>query len=205
MNCQTVTLTELAANNASIISQDLITGSSNSHNTSHGAMQHRTLCNLDDEYWITAGKDSQILYFTPIKSSQKLQVHKVICPGRITAVALNKSNELIFVGIGEKTYLWRISTGDLLAILDGPFQPVSVIVANNSYVLIGSEDGSVTSWPLCQVITQNNEESSDISHTWRKHTSTVTDLVLGDEWLAVSSSIDSICHVSILIRFNTQT
>ena len=194
MDKQFVTITEISTSTASIISQGLLTGSSNCHYPSHGAMHPRTLCNLADEFWMVAGKDSQILYFIPLKSSPTTQVRKVICPGRITAAALSKCNNYAFIGIDEKTYIWDLTSGDLLAILDGPFQPVSVIVTDDKYVLIGSEDGSVSSWPIHPIVSRPGSNLNNLNHIWRKHTSAVTGLVLGTNSLAVSCSLDATCH-----------
>lgn len=196
MDLQLVTITELSAATSSVISQDLLTGSSHSSYSSHGTLQARTLCNLCDEYWVAAGKDSSILYFIPVKSSKEKRA-SIICPGNITAVALSKCQEYIFVGIGEKTYLWHIATGDLLATLDGPFQPVSVIVTNETYVLIGSEDGTVTLWLVNLLLSRKDPDAKPL-HTFRGHTSAVTDLAtsLGNESIVVSSSLDATCLVS---------
>ena len=196
MNSQLVTITEGSASSASITSLDLLTGSSHSSYSPYGSIQARTLCNLADEFWVAAGKDSQILHFIPIRSSPKVQSTKLICSGRITAVALTQCNCYIFVGINAQTFLWHIATGDLLAILDGPFQPVSVIAVNKDYAVIGSEDGSVTMWQIASIICKHQDNVNEISHTWRKHTASVTDLTIVKESIAFSSSLDSTIQVS---------
>lgn len=197
MNSQILTVTESSASSASITSLDLLTGSSHSSYSPYGSIQARTLCNLADEFWVAAGKDSQILHFIPIRSSPKVQSTKLICSGRITAVAVTKCYSYILVGINTQTFLWHIATGDLLAILDGPFQPVSVIAVNQHYAVIGSEDGSVTMWQIAAIICKHKDNVTEISHTWRKHTASVTDLTITNEPIAFSSSLDSTIQVKL--------
>lgn len=64
---------------------------------------------LGHDYLIAAGKSSPIIYAWPINSQERTHQVRMLCGGKINALAASPDGVYIAVAVGEKLHLWLVS------------------------------------------------------------------------------------------------
>jgi pre-rRNA-processing protein IPI3 len=158
----------------------------------------------DSDFIYAAEKDSQLLRFWSYASGFKKD-QRVILPGKISCVAVTSCGTVIFVGIGSKIYVWKLTTGVLLAILEEVgLQSVTVIkiAPRDDIFSVGSEDGVVCVWKISSILSKFNEISNkiDIFKSFDSHSSVVTDVYFGSLDSMASVGLDCKLVVSVVAK-----
>ena len=157
---------------------------------------------MSRDYIYAAEKDSQLLRFWSLSSGFKRD-HRVILPGKISSVAITSCGTLVFVGIDSKIYVWKMSSGALIAILEEVgFQAVSVIKIspNDDMVAVGSQDGIVCLWKVEALVAKYAKLSNKVTvfKSFDCHASSVTDVFFGSFHYLASVGLDSKLVVSFV-------
>ncbi|XP_053228735.1 WD repeat-containing protein 18 isoform X1 [Podarcis raffonei] len=106
---------------------------------------------------------------------------KIICPGLVSCLAAAPNGLYILAGIAESIYLWEVSSGNLLAILNRHYQDLSCVAFtdDSSHFLSGAKDSLVIVWNLYSVLQAENSQSPEPRHVWSRHSLPITDLCCG--------------------------
>ena len=97
------------SDNSSIEVVDVLTGATLTSFKTSNPIGSNCLSLLASDYLVYAESDSAIVHFKPIKSSPTDRPIKVICPGKVSALATTSNGSFCIVGIGEKCYIWHVS------------------------------------------------------------------------------------------------
>lgn len=104
------------SDNSSIEVVDVLTGATLASFKTSNPVGSNRLSLLASDYLVYAESDSAIVHFKPIKSSSSDRPVKVICPGKISALATTSNGSFCIVGIGEKCYIWHVSIVQSLSV-----------------------------------------------------------------------------------------
>src|ERR671925_30898 len=95
---QVIISSDLNGSSGTIILTDAVTATTVDVVRSGAVLQPRTLA-ISSQFLVGSDKDGQLLRFW---SLDNLKESKIICPGRISTVAITSSGDICFVGISEK-------------------------------------------------------------------------------------------------------
>uniref|UniRef100_A0A8B9Z1U2 WD repeat-containing protein 18 n=1 Tax=Buteo japonicus TaxID=224669 RepID=A0A8B9Z1U2_9AVES len=75
---------------------------------------------------------------------------KIICPGPVTCLTASPNGLYILAGVAESIYLWEVSNGNLLAILNRHYQDLTCLcfTDDSSHFLSGAKDCLALVWNL---------------------------------------------------------
>ncbi|XP_053156050.1 WD repeat-containing protein 18 isoform X3 [Hemicordylus capensis] len=106
---------------------------------------------------------------------------KIICPGVVTCLAAAPNGLYVLAGIAESIYLWEVSSGNLLAILNRHYQDLSCLAFtdDSSHFLSGAKDSLVIVWNLSSVLQAEHSPNPEPRHVWTRHSLPITDLCCG--------------------------
>uniref|UniRef100_A0A8C9UKY8 WD repeat-containing protein 18 n=1 Tax=Spermophilus dauricus TaxID=99837 RepID=A0A8C9UKY8_SPEDA len=106
---------------------------------------------------------------------------KIMCPGPVTCLTTSPNGLYVLAGIAESIYLWEVSTGNLLVILNRHYQDLSCLkfTGDSSHFLSGGRDCLVLTWSLCSVLQVDPSRIPAPRHVWSQHTLPITDLHCG--------------------------
>uniref|UniRef100_A0ACB8F1L2 WD repeat-containing protein 18 n=1 Tax=Sphaerodactylus townsendi TaxID=933632 RepID=A0ACB8F1L2_9SAUR len=106
---------------------------------------------------------------------------KIVCPGRVSCLTAAPNGLYILAGIAESIYLWEVSSGNLLAILNRHYQDLSCLAFtdDSSHFLSGAKDCLVIVWSLCSVLQVEHGQSPEPRHVWSRHSLPITDMCCG--------------------------
>uniref|UniRef100_A0A7M4G0P2 WD repeat-containing protein 18 n=1 Tax=Crocodylus porosus TaxID=8502 RepID=A0A7M4G0P2_CROPO len=106
---------------------------------------------------------------------------KIICPGLVSCLTASPNGLYILAGIAESIYLWEVSSGNLLAILNRHYQDLTCLcfTDDSSHFLSGAKDCLALVWNLYSVLQVESTQIPDPRHVWSRHTLPITDLCCG--------------------------
>uniref|UniRef100_A0A2C9U0D4 Uncharacterized protein n=1 Tax=Manihot esculenta TaxID=3983 RepID=A0A2C9U0D4_MANES len=117
-------------------------------------------------------------------------------------VANSEGAYIVGGGLSGNIYLWEVATGRLLKKWRAHLRAVTCLVftEDDSFVISGSEDGSVKVWSLIMIFDdyQTDQASYLFVHSFQEHTLRVTDIVTGyggGNAIIISASQDRTCKV----------
>ncbi|XP_060702024.1 WD repeat-containing protein 18 isoform X2 [Hemiscyllium ocellatum] len=145
-----------------------------------GNTSARGLCTLAGEYLLGAQLGKNYISVWELQRKDQLQ-QKIICPGVVTCLAASPNGLHVAAGIGESIYLWEVSTGNLLLILNRHYQNLTCIcfTDDSSHLISGGKDNLVLVWSLCSVLQVNFAHVPEPRYVWSRHTLPVTDIHRG--------------------------
>ncbi|KAM4888026.1 WD repeat-containing protein 18 [Thomomys bottae] len=140
----------------------------------------RGLALLNGEYLLAAQLGKNYICAWEVQRKDQLQ-QKIMCPGPVTCLTTSPNGLYVVAGIAENIYLWEVSTGNLLVILNRHYQDVSCLrfTGDSSYFLSGGKDCLVLAWSLCSVLQMDPSRIVAPRHVWSHHTLPITDLHCG--------------------------
>ncbi|KDP41720.1 hypothetical protein JCGZ_16127 [Jatropha curcas] len=116
--------------------------------------------------------------------------------------ANSEGSYIVGGGLSGNIYLWEVATGRLLKKWRAHYRAVTCLVftEDDSFLVSGSEDGSVRVWSLLMIFDdyQTQQASHLYDYSFSEHTLSVTDLVTGyggGNAIVVSASEDRTCKV----------
>jgi len=130
-------------------------------------------------------------------------LYKFTVPEKLSSIITTNNNNY-FIGGSEtgKIYVWEVTTGKLIKIIDAHYKAINVmkITSDDIALITGSEDSIVKVWLLNDLI-NNQPTRNTISpyYTWTEHTLPITDLVCGLGLMnysrVVTVSLDRSCKI----------
>uniref|UniRef100_A0A8C0U2Q8 WD repeat domain 18 n=1 Tax=Cyanistes caeruleus TaxID=156563 RepID=A0A8C0U2Q8_CYACU len=120
------------------------------------------------------------LHRDPPPSPDQLQ-QKIICPGPVTCLTASPNGLYVLAGVAESIYLWEVSNGNLLAILNRHYQDLTCLcfTDDSSHFLSGAKDCLALVWNLYSVLQAEPSQIPDPRHVWSRHSLPITDLCCG--------------------------
>lgn len=97
------------SDNSSIEVVDVLTGATLTSIKTSKSVGSSCLSLLGNDFLVYVESDSPIMHFKPLKSSQTDRPVKIICPGKISAVATTSDASFCIAAIAEKCYVWHVS------------------------------------------------------------------------------------------------
>ncbi|XP_050215311.1 protein ROOT INITIATION DEFECTIVE 3-like [Mercurialis annua] len=184
---------------------DLRTGAEQLHYKSCASPPHGLIC-IDSGFIASSqlrdahASSGSILYWSWLKPQVEV---KCFPEEPIKPLICNREGTyLIGGGLSGDIYLWEVTTGRLLKKWRAHYRAVTCLVftEDNSFLVSGSEDGSVKVWSLLMLFDdyQMEQGSQLYEHSFSEHTLCVTDVVTGyggGNAIIVSASEDRTCKV----------
>ncbi|GAA6070020.1 WD repeat-containing protein 18 isoform X1 [Tachysurus ichikawai] len=90
---------------------------------------------------------------------------KIVCPGVVTCLTASPDGLYVLAGIAEAIYLWEVSTGNLLVVLNRHYQDLSCLRFTDdcSHFVSGGKDNLALVWNLAShTLTRFSENSERI-------------------------------------------
>nr|XP_050031371.1 WD repeat-containing protein 18-like [Dermacentor andersoni] len=145
-----------------------------------GASSPRTLCLLGSDYVVGAQHDKPLLRVWSLQRRDQIQ-RQIVCPGKVSALAASPDGLYCVAGIGDKIYLWQVSSGDLLAVVSRHFQLITCLrfTDDGGRFVSASRDGQVLVWDLAEVACTATRGPAEPMHAWSQHSYDVTDVHIG--------------------------
>ncbi|PVD23774.1 hypothetical protein C0Q70_17048 [Pomacea canaliculata] len=179
---------------------DILTGSS--IRTFKGVtVGRRGLCVQANHTIIGASATKPFLQLWGLTKREDNQ-QKIVCPGKVTSLAVSFDGLYCVASIAEKLYVWEMNTGGLLAVLVGHYLTVTVIrfTDDGNYFVTGSDDGIVSAWSLADVISTTVSSATGPKpwHKWSAHPLAIKDIHVGCGGAlarVISCSIDQTCKM----------
>ncbi|KAM5238269.1 WD repeat-containing protein 18 [Ctenodactylus gundi] len=145
-----------------------------------GQVGPRGLALLNGEYLLAAQLGKNYICAWELQRKDQLQ-QKIMCPGPVTCLTTAPNGLYVLAGIAESIYLWEVSTGNLLLILNRHYQDISCLqfTGDSSHFISGGKDCLVLVWSLCSVLQVDPARIPAPRHVWSRHTLPITDLHCG--------------------------
>ncbi|XP_013403336.1 WD repeat-containing protein 18 [Lingula anatina] len=145
-----------------------------------GASVPRTLCLLAEQYILSAVHNKSLIHVWSLQKREQLQL-KMVCPGRVSGLAVSPEGSYCVAAVDEKLHLWQVCTGNLLLVLSRHYQTVRCIkfTDDGSHFISAGEDHLVLVWNLASVLADVQGKKVDPVHVWSAHSLPVTDVHIG--------------------------
>ncbi|PKU34258.1 wd repeat-containing protein 18 [Limosa lapponica baueri] len=140
----------------------------------------RGLALLGGEHLLGAQLGKSYINVWELQRKDQLQ-QKIICPGPVTCLTASPNGLYILAGVAESIYLWEVSNGNLLAILNRHYQDLTCLcfTDDSSHFLSGAKDCLALVWNLYSVLQAEPSQIPDPRHVWSRHSLPITDLCCG--------------------------
>lgn len=156
------------------------------------------LCLLGSDYVISTDKGKPFLRVWPINSHQPLNLPRLLCSWRISAVAASPDKCHIAVAVEEKVQVYQVASGLLLGTGTRHFQPITVVRwgQGGDIIACGGQDGIVTVWSLAALACDTSK--AEPKYTFSDHSLPVSDIVITagvNRVRLISVSADRMCKI----------
>ncbi|KAF8794046.1 WD repeat-containing protein 18-like [Argiope bruennichi] len=159
----------------------------------------KTLCLIADYFLIAAYSNKPMLKVWTISKVRKQETGSFVVPGQVSALAVSNCGTFCIAGIKQEIYVWDVSSGEILSILDRHYQDISCLkfTADDSRFFSGGKDGHVMVWVLSCVVDVSTRDDTIKPHfVWNKHSAAVTDIYSGHAVSRVATtSLDMTCNI----------
>lgn len=173
-----------------------------------GTAESKTLSFIGKDYIAAVEKNKPILHIWPLNSQQTVQGMRFILPGKASALAITSNGSFCIAGIGEKIYVWQITSGNLLTIINRHYQKIVVLkfTPDGKFFVSAAEDGMVMVWSLATVVahpevelvTQTTAGQQDPVFIFSDHSLPITDMYIsktGMHGRLITVSSDRSCKI----------
>lgn len=167
-----------------------------------GATTPHSFAFINNEFLITANNSKPLLHIWPVNSQEQVSGLRFVVPGKVTALAVSPDGVYCVAAVSEIIYIWKISSGDMLAMLSRHYQSVTSLVFTDdgSHFASAGQDGMMLVWKLSSILTASgysNQETAPL-YSFSDHTLSITDVFIGKggmRALAASVSLDRTCRI----------
>lgn len=153
-----------------------------------GTAETKSLSFIGKDYLAAVEKTKPVLHIWPLNSHQTVQGMRFILPGKASGLSISQDGCYCVAGIDEKIYLWQISSGNLLTIINRHYQKITLVkfTPDGKFFISAAEDGMVMVWSLATVaahpevelVTQLTAGQHDPLYIFSDHSLPVTDLCI---------------------------
>ncbi|XP_060797659.1 WD repeat-containing protein 18 [Neoarius graeffei] len=159
-----------------------------------GNSSARSLTILNGEYILGAQLGKNFINVWEIQRKDQLQ-QKIVCPGIVTCLTTSPDGFYVLAGIAEAIYLWEVSTGNLLVILNRHYQDLSCLrfTDDSSHFVSGGKDNLALVWNLASVIQLDSSRTPEPRHVLSRHSLPITDVhcgLMGPQARVATASLD---------------
>ncbi|KAH0625897.1 hypothetical protein JD844_034258 [Phrynosoma platyrhinos] len=130
-----------------------------------GCCAARGLALLGGEHLLGAQLGKAFVGAWELQRKDQLQ-QKIICPGLVSCLTAAPNGLYILAGIAESIYLWEVSSGNLLAILNRHYQDLSCLAFtdDSSHFLSGAKDNLYCGigGPMARVATASLDQTAKL-------------------------------------------
>lgn len=157
---------------------------------------------INQEFIISANNSKPLLHIWPVNSQEQVSGLRFVVPGKVTALTVSPDGVYCVAAVSEIIYIWKISSGDMLAMLSRHYQTVSSLVFTDdgSHFISAGQDGMMLVWKLSSILTSagySNQETAPL-YSFSDHTLPVTDIFIGKGGMrafVASVSLDRTCRI----------
>uniref|UniRef100_A0A8C9V7Q3 WD repeat-containing protein 18 n=1 Tax=Scleropages formosus TaxID=113540 RepID=A0A8C9V7Q3_SCLFO len=159
-----------------------------------GNSSARSLTVLNGEFILGAQLGKNFINVWEIQRKDQLQ-QKIVCPGIVTCLTASPDGLYLLAGIAEAIYVWEVSSGSLLAILNRHYQDLTCLrfTDDSSHFISGGKDNLVLVWSLTSVVQLDSSHPPEPRHVWARHSLPVTDIhcgLMGAQARVATASLD---------------
>ncbi|XP_044763294.1 WD repeat-containing protein 18 [Coccinella septempunctata] len=128
-----------------------------------GPIGRHMIAQLKNDYLIGAHPEEPKLYLWQLNSHDPSKNIRLILPEVATCLSVCPHGLYLAVGIKTNLYIWHLPSGKLLTIQKKNVQKITVVKfsACGSLVIVGSEDGSLSTYKLVHLVSLHK---NDLSH-----------------------------------------
>ncbi|CAL1284564.1 unnamed protein product [Larinioides sclopetarius] len=159
----------------------------------------KTLALIGQDFLIGAYSNKPMLKIWKIKKERNADQKGFVVPGIVSALAVSNCGNYCVAGIKEQIFVWRVTTGELLTILNRHYQSVTCLkfTADDSIFFSGGKDGHVIVWTLSSVIDVcAGLDNIKPQFVWTQHSAEVTDIYCDNKVSRVATtSLDMTCKI----------
>uniref|UniRef100_A0A3B3RS45 WD repeat domain 18 n=1 Tax=Paramormyrops kingsleyae TaxID=1676925 RepID=A0A3B3RS45_9TELE len=159
-----------------------------------GNSSPRSLTLLNGEFILGSQLGKNIINVWEIQRKDQLQ-QKIVCPGIVTCLTASPNGLYLLAGIAEAIYVWEVSTGNLLAILNRHYQDLTCLrfTDDSSHFISGGKDNLALVWSITNVLQPDLSASPEPRHVWASHSLPITDIhcgLMGPQARVATASLD---------------
>ncbi|RXM95535.1 WD repeat-containing protein 18 [Acipenser ruthenus] len=159
-----------------------------------GNTSARSLAILNGEHLLGAQLGKNYINVWEIQRKDQLQ-QKIVCPGIVTCLTGSPNGLYLLAGIAESIYLWEVSTGSLLAVLNRHYQDLTCLrfTDDSSHFISGGKDNLALVWSICSVLQADPSQTPEPRHVWARHSLPITDIhcgLMGPQARVATASLD---------------
>ncbi|XP_050436219.1 WD repeat-containing protein 18 [Adelges cooleyi] len=175
------------------------------------SLGQNSLSLLGTDYLLAADK-GPLIHTWPINSQERTHQVRMLCSGKINALAASPDGLYIAVAIAEKLQVWLACSGKLLTTVSRHFQPITIVKwsPDGSYLVTGGEDGLVCVWSLGKLVSTSQTlmpqvfrsgdqtDQSAPKFTFSDHSVRITGIYIGNTTRCermFTSSVDKTCKI----------
>ena len=158
---------------------------------------------ITNNYVICAQHEKQMLHVYDTQNERL--VKRIVCPGKISSLAVSPDGNYCVVALLEKIYIWQITTGNLMNVLSKHYQNITCIkfTTDGSFFMTCGDDNLVLIWNFVSAL-QPRDPFSDTDiceqpmHSLIHHSMPIQDMHVGINGMRcsiVTCSIDQTCKI----------
>ncbi|XP_065648654.1 WD repeat-containing protein 18 isoform X2 [Hydra vulgaris] len=167
----------------------------------NGACARNSVDFVGNDYIISGQHEQQLLHIYDSHNEQI--VKKIVCPGKISSLAVSPDGHYCIVALVEKIYVWQINTGNLIKILSKHYQNINAIrfSRDGSFFLSCGDDNLLLIWNfsnICQPKDDFNDDSEKPTFILSHHSLPIKDFYVGIGGMrchVATCSLDQTCKI----------
>uniref|UniRef100_A0A0K0CWJ8 WD_REPEATS_REGION domain-containing protein n=1 Tax=Angiostrongylus cantonensis TaxID=6313 RepID=A0A0K0CWJ8_ANGCA len=167
---------------------------------------------VNGDHLLVSIKDRPLIHAFAVHPRDRYH-QKAVVSGVISTFCTNKDGSLLFASIAAQLFVWLLSTGELLAVVDSHYQAITCLSlsSDESLLFTASKDGSTHCYLVSDIISSNRGSTVEPIRKWRAHTLAISGLSVsnGTNPRVVSCGLDHISAVysvsldEILLKVST--
>ncbi|VDP10674.1 unnamed protein product [Heligmosomoides polygyrus] len=131
----------------------------------------------DGDHMLVSIKDRPLIHAFAVHPRDRYH-QKAVVGGVISALCTTKDGSVLFAAIGTQIFVWLLSSGELLSIIDAHYQSISrlSLSSDESILFTASTDGTLSCYLISDMVSQDRDHTVEPLCKWRAHTLAVCGL-----------------------------